>query len=272
MTRAAILVGALLLSACASRREGRSAAPAAPRHAEWSYEGEASPDHWGDVDASYEQCKRGRLQSPIDLHAVAVRRSDDLRFDYRPDTLRIVNNGHTVQVDHQAASRLHVGGQVYALTQYHVHSPSEHTFNGEHFPLEIHFVHRGPGGVLAVVGVLIAEGREVGSEGRVVRTIWSYLPARAGEAEVAAVAVNPLDLIPAERAYYFYLGSLTTPPCTESVLWHVLAEPMPMSKEHIAAFRELYSDNARPVQRPDWCPLTGAPHPSHEPRRGERSR
>jgi carbonic anhydrase len=206
--------------------------------------------------AGYDACTQGRLQSPIDLHAVAKRGATELRFDYRPDTLRIVNNGHTVEVEHRAGSKLHVGERSYSLAQYHVHSPSEHTTEGVRYPLEIHFVHEEDEGEgLAVVGVLVEEGHEEGREEQAVQAVWSHLPAEAGHTEEVAIAVDPLDLLPADREHFFYRGSLTTPPCTESVLWHVLVDPLPMSAEHIAAFRAIYSDNARPVQRPDWCPL-----------------
>lgn len=142
--------------------------------------------------------------------------------------------------------------------QYHVHSPSEHTVEGQRYPLEIHFVHKAPDGQLAVVGVLVREGAEEGREEVAVREVWSHLPHEVGQVERLIAEVDPLDLIPSDHAHFFYRGSLTTPPCTEGVLWHVLAASLPMAPEHIAAFRELYSDNARPVQRPDWCPLKAA--------------
>lgn len=198
------------------------------------------------------------MQSPIDLHAVAIRGAQELRFDYHPDRLEITNNGRTVEVEHHAHSQLWVDARPFDLLQYHIHSPSEHTVEGERFPLEIHFVHRDGDGRLAVVGVLVREGAEEGAAGAAVREVWSHLPRRVGEVDEFITEVDPLDLIPADRTHFAYLGSLTTPPCTERVLWHVLTAPLAMSTEHIAAFRELYSDNARPVQRPDWCPLKAA--------------
>lgn len=215
----------------------------------------------GPTAAAYDACTQGHLQSPIDLHAVAKRGAQALRFAYRPDELEITNNGRTVEVEHHADSALEVDGHTYRLLQYHLHSPSEHTVEGERFPLEIHFVHRDEAGRLAVVGVLVREGAEAGREAAAVREVWSHLPPRVGEVERVAATVDPHDLLPADHAHYFYLGSLTTPPCTEEVRWHVLATPLPMAAAHIDQFRALYHDNARPVQRPDWCPLRRAAGP-----------
>ncbi len=187
---------------------------------------------------------------------MARRGEATLKFDYRPDTLRIVNNGHTVEVEHAADSTLTTGDQSYRLVQYHVHSPSEHHVEGKRYPLEIHFVHKHADGLLAVVGVLVEEGQEVGAEAEAVAAVWEHLPATKGGHAELDIEVDPIDLLPKHHDYFFYSGSLTTPPCTEHVRWHVLATPLPMSAAHIASFKAIYSDNARPIQRPDWCPLT----------------
>ncbi|MBL9104211.1 MAG: carbonic anhydrase family protein [Myxococcales bacterium] len=217
-----------------------------------------SPAGTGPSPPAEETCKHGLLQSPIDLHAVAERGADRLHFDYRPDTLRIQNTGHTVQVDHRSGSTVRAGDQTFELVQYHMHSPSEHTVEGKRYPLEIHLVHRNAAGLLAVVGVLVEEGPESPAEAATTAVIWDHLPATAGAHAEAVSQVDPATLLPADHTHFFYTGSLTTPPCTEHVRWHVMTTPVPLSAAHIAAFRRLYSDNARPVQRPDWCPSHGA--------------
>jgi carbonic anhydrase len=207
-----------------------------------------------------ETCKHGLLQSPIDLHAVAERGDSTLHFNYQPDALRIRNTGHTIQIDHTADSNLitTTNNQTYQLVQYHIHSPSEHTVEGKRYPLEIHLVHKDAAGKLAVVGVLVEEGDEPPREAETVAEIWHHLPAAAGAHEETPAQVDPRTLLPRDHTHFFYTGSLTTPPCTEHVRWHVMTTPIPLSADHIAAFRELYSDNARPVQRPDWCPSHAA--------------
>lgn len=226
----------------------------------WGYTGRSDPGHWAELAPENAACGRGRFQSPIDLHAVARRLARPLRFDYRPDRLRIVNNGHTVQVDHQAGSTLTIAGRTYTLAQYHIHSPSEHTVDGRRFALELHLVHRHVSGDLAVVGVLIDEGSERGAEGEAIARVWDHLPAHAGEVFTGDESVNPGVLLPTSLEHYQYHGSLTTPPCSENVDWSVLVRPVLMSAEHIAEFRRLYRANARPIQaRPDWC-LLAEPH------------
>ncbi len=245
--RAAHAVVIMGLAGCAPR-------PAPPVH--WGYSGKSAPRHWAELGSENEACRRGRFQSPIDLHAVARRLARPLVLDYRPDRLRIVNNGHTVQVDHQGASTLTIGDRTYTLVQYHLHSPSEHTVEGRRFALELHLVHRHPSGDLAVIGVLIDEGSEPLEEGQAIARVWDHLPAHAGEVFVGDESVNPRALLPASLEHYQYHGSLTTPPCSETVDWSVLAQPLRMSAGHIAEFRRLYRANARPIQpRSDWCLL-----------------
>lgn len=251
--RAVLMIAAL--AGC-----GVTPAPDKPAPAHWGYKGEADPARWGQLDPSYAACQRGHFQSPIDLHAVARRLARPLVLDYRPDRLRMVNNGHTVQVQHAGGSTLTIDDRIYTLSQYHVHSPSEHTIDGRRFALELHFVHTHPSGDLAVLGVLVDEGEEQGAEAQAIGKVWQHLPGHKGDSFAGDVTVDPRDLLPDSLEHYQYHGSLTTPPCTESVDWSVLARPLTMSAAHVEAFRRIYRANARPVQmRPDWC-LTPEQH------------
>jgi carbonic anhydrase len=198
--------------------------------AHWGYDGKGEPQRWGELDPRYAACQKGHFQSPIDLHVVAKRLARPLSLDYRPDALRLVNNGHTVQVQHQGGSTLTIGDRTYTLAQYHVHSPSEHTTEGRRHALELHFVHTHPSGDLAVLGVLVDEGAEQGAEARAIAQVWAHLPAHAGESFTGDAVVDPQELLPPSLDHYQYHGSLTTPPCTEVVDWSVLAEPIRMSR------------------------------------------
>ncbi len=241
-----------VLGACSASTKPEPQPSTAPAH--WEYESKGDPEHWAQLDPRNDACKNGHYQSPIDLHAVARRLARPLTLDYRPDTLRIVNNGHTVQVQHRAGSTMTVDDRTYTLEQYHIHSPSEHTVEAHPFALEIHFVHSHPSGDLAVLAVLVEEGVEAGAEAQAIAKVWGHLPLHALEAFTGDESVDPRDLLPASLEHFQYHGSLTTPPCTETVDWSVLAQPLAMSRAHIAAFRRLYSANARPIQpRPDWC-------------------
>jgi len=218
----------------------------------WGYIGAGAPSNWASLSPEYGVCARGRFQSPIDLQPIAAVDVDALEVSYRPDILRIVNNGHTVQVNHRAESTLRVGGHGFRLLQFHFHSPSEHTESGRRHELELHLVHKDEQGNYAVVAVFIDQGVDQNHASG----LWRYLPESFSEMEQVyeGELVDPSDFLPASLRHYQYHGSLTTPPCTETVTWNVLETALPMSSEHIALFRELYAANARPVQpRAGWC-------------------
>jgi carbonic anhydrase len=218
----------------------------------WGYTGDAGPAAWAGLSAEYSACADGRTQSPIDLPAVSDSQPTtaglnpaDLEAhpERHPDD--VVNNGHTVQVNFAGGSSLDVGAERFELLQLHFHAPSEHTLAGREFPMEVHLVHRSEAGVLAVVGVLIAEGRANAAYA----PIWEKLPAEAGaQSGLAALTLDVDALLPERRSALRYTGSLTTPPCSEGVRWLVLTEPVELSAEQIAAFAALYDHNNRPTQ------------------------
>ncbi len=205
--------------------------------AHWGYSGETGPNDWGDLDPAFEQCKTGQMQSPVDVRRGA-RASNDLRFDYGSTPLTGLENHHTLQVDYSAGSYIQSGGRTYELLQLHFHSPSEHTLRGRHADMELHLVHRHKDGQLAVVGVMMRRG----AFNPVIETIWSALKGDRQQ------LIDASGLLPRNKGYYSYQGSLTTPPCSEDVLWHVMARPIYLSKDQIEAFRQLHPMNARPVQ------------------------
>ena len=165
-----------------------------------------------------------------------------------PLAARVANTGHSIQVDAPPGSRLSMEGRTYELLQFHLHHPSEHLLDGRRFPMEIHFVHRGPGDdVLGVVAVFV----EHGARNEALEAVLANMPAEAGavrEAADAGAAVQPHRLLPAGREFLRYEGSLTTPPCSENVDWAVLTRPIQASPEQGSAFGRLYAHNARPLQ------------------------
>jgi carbonic anhydrase len=210
----------------------------------WSYEGETAPDKWGSLDAANGTCSSGTQQSPIDVTGPvhAQQRRLNIRWNKHPESM--VNNGHTIQLNFSGGDTLNVDGRTFALTQFHFHHPSEHRVDGQPFAMEAHFVHAGEAGALAVVGVLVAPGKA----NAVFNKIVSTMPAEEGEPIPADPAIDPNGLLPLRRAYYRYEGSLTTPPCSETVNWIVLAEPIQVAESDIARFAKLYPMNARPIQ------------------------
>lgn len=218
---------------------------AADKHGpHWSYEGEHGPEHWGHMSKEFQACSEGKTQSPIDLSNAAPEALSKIEFKYGSSRLNIVNNGHTVQVNYDGGSSIAVDGSEYGLVQFHFHTPSEHTVDGKSYGNEMHLVHKNGKGQLAVVGVLIEEG----SENPAYSAIWSNLPAKAGEKRSVEASINAGELIPSESGYFTYSGSLTTPPCSESVKWIVLKKPIQMSTAQIKEISDIMSKNNRPVQ------------------------
>jgi carbonic anhydrase len=221
------------------------AVPAPDAHAvHWSYDGAGAPVHWGDLSSSNHACKVGDEQSPIDLKSAIPADFPKAAPNWSP--VRggtVVNNGHTIQFDIGGAGGLDIGGVRYDLKQFHFHHPSEHTVDGKSFPLEVHLVHAAPDGRLAVVGVMFEEG----ASNPALDPVWATAPTQEGKAAVA-FEVDPSKFLPREPAAYRYQGSLTTPPCSETVTWTVLAKPITASRSQIQAFASLFPNNARPVQ------------------------
>ncbi|TWB06688.1 carbonic anhydrase [Bradyrhizobium stylosanthis] len=211
----------------------------------WGYEGTAGPGKWGDLDAGNKACAVGLQQSPIDIEATVKSQLPALRLNWGRNADTIVNNGHTIQLNFAEGSTLLLGDVKYKLLQVHFHRPSEHMIGGKNFPMEAHFVHRNDAGGLAVVGVLMAEGKPNPAFGKIIKT----MPAAEGPAVKADASIDPLSLLPPKLGYYRYSGSLTTPPCSEVVEWLLLTDPIQVSAGDVAAFAKLYPMNARPVQK-----------------------
>jgi carbonic anhydrase len=222
------------------------AAQAAQAHApHWDYQGAAGPESWGALQAEFSKCAVGTRQSPIDIRDGVKVQLDPVLFDYKPSGFRVVDNGHTVQVNLAPGNSIEVLGRRYDLLQFHFHRPSEERINGRQFDMVAHLVHKDIDGRLAVVAVLLDRG----SAHAVVQSVWNNLPLEKGEEVPAKVALDLNALLPADRSYYTYMGSLTTPPCSEGVLWMVMKNPVPISSEQIGIFARLYPMNARPIQQ-----------------------
>lgn len=224
---------------------GAQDATPTPAPAHWTYEGEEGPEHWGALDPAYAMCASGRAQSPIDLVSPQGVDLTDIQFDYHPSALNEFNNGHTVQVNYDAGSSITYNEDTYQLLQFHFHHESEHTRNGKHAPMELHLVHRDAAGNLAVVGIMLEEG-SVANEA--FAAVFDNLPDQKGTPEPNALTVDASKLLPTDRRYTTYSGSLTTPPCTQGVRWLVLDTPVMVSAQQIAAFATLFESDARPVQ------------------------
>ena len=215
----------------------KGGAHAAPH---WGYEGEMGPEKWG---KEFPTCAKGKSQSPLDIRGPFVKGRMVVTADYKEGALRMLNNGHTIQVNVNPGSKLRIDGIAYDLLQFHFHRPSEEKIDGKPLAMVVHFVHKNAEGKLAVLGVLLKEGNE--NPG--IKTLWANMPKAEGpEVEVEGVKFNPGNLLPKEFDFYSYEGSLTTPPCTEGVRFFILKTPVNVAKEQVAEFP--FKLNARPVQ------------------------
>jgi carbonic anhydrase len=211
----------------------------------WGYDGEDGPSHWGELKPEFARCKNGHRQSPIDIRN--PRKSDlpAIQFDYKPSPLHIIDNGHTILINYAPGSSVRIGDQQYTLKQFHFHRPSEEKINGKSYDMVVHLVHAGQDGNLAVVAILL----ETGGNNPLVRELWKDLPKEKEKEELLDnIQINVADLLPVDRGYYTFSGSLTTPPCSENVTWFVLKHPVTVTAEEIEQFAKLYRHDARPTQ------------------------
>ncbi len=219
---------------------------AATQHAliHWDYEGAGGPDNWSKLDPQNKTCATGDRQSPIDIRDGIKVDLEPIKFNYRPSTFRITDNGHTVQVE-VGDNSISLTGKTYELVQFHFHRPSEEKVNGQRFDMVVHLVHKSDDGHLAVVAILL----EHGNENPFIQTLWNNMPLEKNQPVDPPTATIDLNaLLPASRNYYTYMGSLTTPPCSEGVLWLVMKQPAQISQDQINIFGRLYKNNIRPIQ------------------------
>lgn len=214
----------------------------------WEYEGKHGPAKWGALEPGFALCGLGKAQSPIDIRHASKSVLPALDFGYTGSSAEVVNNGHTIQVNLADAGALTIDGSTYKLVQFHFHTPSEEKIQGRAYSMVAHLVHKNEEGKLAVVAVMLKQGKANAA----LKPVFDSMPTSHEEKQTLEGKFDVGQILPSDRGYYKFVGSLTTPPCSENVLWHVMKQPVEVSKEQIAAFRKLYKHNARPVQ-----PLNG---------------
>ncbi|QBZ83583.1 Carbonic anhydrase [Hydrogenovibrio crunogenus] len=220
--------------------------PKKPPH--WGYFGEEGPKYWGELAPEFATCKTGKNQSPINLkpkEAIGTTSLPGFDVYYRETALKLVNNGHTLQVNIPLGSYIKINGHRYELLQYHFHTPSEHQRDGFNYPMEMHLVHKDGDGNLAVIAILFQEGEE----NETLAKLMSFLPQTLKKQEIhESVKIHPAKFFPADKKFYKYSGSLTTPPCSEGVYWMVFKQPIQASVMQLEKMHEYLGSNARPVQ------------------------
>jgi carbonic anhydrase len=233
-TVSALFVAATLICTSQSQAEGMH----------WSYGEHGGPAEWGELDKGFAACKLGKVQSPIDIRGAKATDLPAIKFVYKPSPLKLIDNGHTIQVNYAPGSSIEVDGERYELVQFHFHKPSEEKINGKAHDMVAHLVHKAADGRLAVVAVLLDKG----GANPTIDTIWKNLPSTKEKEVSVKTSIDVAKLLPADKGYYTFAGSLTTPPCSEQVRWFVMKSPVKITEGEIAAFGKIYPMNARPTQ------------------------
>ena len=213
----------------------------------WRYEGEAGPQAWGQLKPAFNVCAIGKRQSPIHIEESATLQgpAEPLVFNYQPSSGTVVNNGRTIQVDLVGDNSVTVRDSTFKLLQFHFHHPSEERVNDKGFSMVAHLVHKNPEGQLAVVAILL----DPGAANALIDKVWTHMPLDAGDrVRLPTGLIDMNELLPKDQRYYQFMGSITTPPCSEGVLWMVLKQPATVSPSQIKLFSQLFPYNARPVQ------------------------
>ncbi len=213
--------------------------------AHWDYLGVEGPQHWGMLSKKYMTCETGNRQSPINI--TMTHHGDHqqkLIFHYQTSLLHEMNNGHTIQVSHVSGCRVDLNDHKYKLRQFHFHSPSEHHIEDKAFPMEMHLVHQDDSGHALVIAVMM----ETDAPQLVLSKLWKWLPEQTKKEVSIPLELSLTDILPTNTDHYAYLGSLTTPPCTEGVQWIVLKEPMHITQQDVDQFVHIIGHNARPIQ------------------------
>ena len=219
-----------------------------PAERHWTYQNLTGPTHWSELDPSFATCTSGQAQSPIDLTAANSVELVNPEFHYEPVPLNLLNNGHTVQIPYAPGSYVTIDNKQYNLLQFHFHSPSEHAVEGKSQSAELHLVHQSEAGELAVVAVLLKSRDRSGKPSAGYQKLSQALPTQAGDKTRTEETINAQTLLPPTTTTYRYSGSLTTPPCTESVTWLVMTEPVELSATQIAQYEQILNHNNRPLQ------------------------
>ena len=213
---------------------------------EWSYEGTTGPETWGKIKPEWRSCHNGREQSPVEIAKGSKESRRMISLSYEENSATVVNNGELLQVILGRGSQAIINGKAYELSRLDFHSPSEHEISGVSYPMEIQFVHKDPKGRMAILSAFVEKGPAHGELGKIL----SNLPTKPGvsknlKSPLQLAAILPRD---ATALSYQYRGSLTTPPCTEGIIWSVLKAPLRMSESQIAEFRAQFAGSNRPVQ------------------------
>ena len=209
----------------------------------WDYDGKNGPEFWGTLSDDYATCDTGHFQSPFDLHADVTADLPSLEFAYGEVPVAVTHTGNTLEVHVPEGNMMTVDGVAYELSKLQFHTPSEFTIDGHSFPMAMDLVHTAEDGTYGIVGVML----EIDEDHPTIERLWEVAP--TSRSTISSDEVFEIStLLPANGDYMRFMGSLTAPPCTEAVNWHMMTTPITVSAEQVAAFEAIFPMNARPLQ------------------------
>ncbi|KAG8376729.1 hypothetical protein BUALT_Bualt09G0094100 [Buddleja alternifolia] len=211
----------------------------------------------GEASTNFSTCSDGKSQSPINILKGKVVFNNTLKpliSSYDSANVTLVNNEFSVGLHYpEHSGGLIVDGKMYNLEQIHWHTPSEHQINGLQYAAELHLVHVSEDKNVSVVAVLFKYGPPdplVAKIQNKLNELATYKAKRREEAPITIGYFHSKLLSKRARKYYRYIGSFTTPPCSENVVWHVLGKVRSISREQVEALKapldKRCKNNARP--------------------------
>jgi carbonic anhydrase len=242
-----IVCAAVLLATATLASAQNTPTDVIPSNTPWEYSDGRGPLVWGKLDPAYSACSKGKEQSPVNLKGAHLNKAlQPIEFHYVAGSVTLVNNGHTIVAIVKPGSYIVAGGTRYDLQQFHFHTPSEHAVEGKLTHMDVHMMHKSADGKLAEIAVRFVQER--GTPNAVMATLWPHLPKTNGATEQVTDMVNPGGFLPRDRGYWTYIGSITTPPCTEGVRWFVFENELNMSLDQLRVFQSIFKMNSRPLQ------------------------
>ncbi|RXJ88196.1 carbonic anhydrase [Arcobacter sp. CECT 8985] len=215
--------------------------------AHWGYNGDISPNNWFKLDERYNMCKDGKHQSPINIVTDELTNVVLEEITYYDDSIAksFENNGHTLKVNFLSGNMIEYGSKEYALKQMHFHTPSENKIDGKTYPMEAHLVHKDSNGNILVIAVMFELSDDTNV---IIDKLLKDLPTKKGEKNDLTSDIYGYDILPQNKEFYTFDGSLTTPPCSENVKWIVLKNPVNIIKTQLEEFKNIMQKNNRPIQ------------------------
>jgi len=218
-----------------------------PANSLWEYTDGRGPLVWGKLDPAYSACSKGHEQSPVNIKGAHLNKNlQPIEFHYIAGSVTLENNSHTIVALVKPGSYIVAGGTRYDLLQFHFHTPSEDAVDGKLTDMVVHLVHKSAEGKLAEIAIRFVQER--GTPNAVMAALWPHLPKKAGATEQVTDMINPGGFLPPDRGYWTYMGSITTPPCTEGVRWFVFENELSMSLNQLRVFQSIFKMNSRPLQ------------------------